>query len=54
MVNYQMNEGIRYIRYTGKGQKVYKLPVHPTAGYYVDEYVKWMEKIGRKISDEDF
>ncbi len=38
----------------GKGQKKNEIPLHPTTVHYVDEYIMWMEKNGRKISPEDF
>lgn len=38
----------------GKGQKMNQIPIHPTTAYYVDEYVAWMDEIGRKIGENDF
>lgn len=52
--NFKTQEGIRFLSYMGKGQKMNQLPIHPTAAHYVDEYVTWMGIIGRKIEDGDF
>lgn len=47
-------EGMRFVRYMGKGQKVNELPLHPTAAHFIDEYLIWMEKQGRKIEEGDY
>jgi site-specific recombinase XerD len=47
-------EGIRFLSYMGKGQKKNQVPIHPTAGHYIDSYIEWMEGIGRKIEKEDY
>lgn len=52
--DFQTHEGIRILRYIGKGQKVNQIPIHPATGHYVDEYLRWMEKIGRKVEPEDY
>ena len=49
-----MQEGIRFLNYLGKGQKINQIPVHPTAAFYIDEYVKAMEEAGRKIDEGDY
>ena len=52
--NFKMQEGIRFLTYLGKGQKINQIPVHPTAAFYVDEYILAMEVTGRKIEEGDF
>lgn len=52
--DFQTNEGIRVLRYVGKGQKVNQIPVHPATGHYIDTYLAWMEKRGRKVGPEYF
>jgi len=52
--NFKAQEGIRFISYMGKGQKINQIPIHPTAAFYVDEYVTWMETTGRKLEIDDF
>ena len=52
--NFKTQEGIRFLSYMGKGQKINQIPIHPTAAHYVDEYVVWMGIIGRKIEENDF
>lgn len=52
--DFKDREGIRFLRYMGKGQKVNEIPIHPTTAHYVEEYVRWMEQIGRKIGEQDF
>jgi integrase/recombinase XerD len=50
----ESDEGIGFIRYIGKGQKMNKVPVHPTTLYYIDEYLKWMEARNRKVELDDY
>jgi integrase/recombinase XerD len=52
--NFKMQEGIRFLSYIGKGQKMNHIPIHPTTAYYIDEYITWMSVMGRKIGDADF
>jgi len=52
--NFKIREGMRFLKYMGKGQKVNEIPVHPTASHHIDEYVAWMEKKGRKIEPDDY
>ena len=52
--DFQMDEGIRVLRYVGKGQKVHQIPIHPATAHHIDLYVEWMEKVGRKINLEDY
>ena len=52
--NFKTQEGIRFLSYMGKGQKINQIPIHPTTSFYVDEYTKWMETAGRKIDERDF
>lgn len=52
--DFSNSEGMRLLRYIRKGQKMNKIPVHPTAGHYIDEYIEWMERIGRKVKESDF
>lgn len=47
-------EGIRFLNYMGKGQKMNQIPIHPTASHFLDEYINWMRSIGRKIEEHDF
>jgi integrase/recombinase XerD len=54
LMNFRTQEGIRFLNYMGKGQKMNEIPIHPTADHYVDEYVSWMTGIGRKITENDF
>lgn len=54
LANFKTQEGIRFINYLGKGQKINQVPVHPTTGHYIDEYMAWMSIIGRKIQENDF
>jgi site-specific recombinase XerD len=52
--NFKTQEGIRFLNYLGKGQKMNQIPIHPTTAHYVDEYVSWMDGIGRKLAENDF
>jgi len=52
--NFKTQEGIRLLNYMGRRQKIDQIPIHPTTAHYVDEYVSWMEGIGRKIQENDF
>jgi integrase len=52
--DFQTNEGLRVLRYIGKGQKVNEITIHPATAHHIDEYISWMEKKGRKIGPDDF
>lgn len=52
--NFKNIEGMRFVRYMAKGTKMNEVPLHPTAAHFIDEYMKWMEKRGRKIEQDDF
>jgi site-specific recombinase XerD len=54
MNNFIQREGITFLRYMGKGQKMNEVPVHPTTAHYINEYLAWMERIGRKVEEADF
>lgn len=54
LMDFKTQEGIRVLRYVGKGQKVNQVPIHPATGHYIDEYLTWMEKRGRKVQPEDY
>ncbi len=52
--NFSTIEGIRFMNYVGKGNKMNRVPIHPTTAFYLDEYLGWMAKIGRPIKDRDY
>ncbi len=52
--DFQTHEGIRVLRYIGKGQKMSQIPVHPATAHYLDQYLAWMESRGRKVEPEDY
>lgn len=52
--DFKTHEGIRVVRYIGKGQKVNQVPIHPATAHYVDQYLTWMEERGRKVESEDY
>jgi site-specific recombinase XerC len=52
--SFETIEGIRFMSYVGKGQKMNRVPIHPTTAHYLDEYQKWMAMIGRPIKDSDY
>jgi site-specific recombinase XerD len=52
--NFKSQEGILFLNYMGKGQKINQVPIHPTTAFYIDEYVKGMGQQGRKIEQVDF
>ncbi|MEO5971152.1 MAG: tyrosine-type recombinase/integrase [Bdellovibrionia bacterium] len=39
LTNFKTQEGIQFLNYIGKGQKMNQIPIHPTTAYYADEYV---------------
>tara|TARA_Y100000296_G_scaffold80171_1_gene105199 strand:+ start:2729 stop:3289 length:561 start_codon:yes stop_codon:yes gene_type:complete len=49
-----LREGIRFLNYMGKGQKMNQVPIHPTASHYLDKYIEWMKSVGRKIEEHDY
>jgi len=52
--DFQVHEGVRVLRYIGKGQKVNQIAIHPTTAHHLDQYLAWMEEKGRKIGPDDF
>ena len=50
----KIDEGIRYLFYIGKGQKKNQIPLHPTTVFYVDDYLRHMEKNKRKVYPENY
>ncbi len=52
--DFQTHEGIRILRYIGKGQKPNEVPIHPVTAHHIDQYLAWMEKIGRKVMPDDY
>ena len=49
-----MLEGINFLTYVGKGQKMNEIPIHPTAAHYIKEYLAWMSRIDRSVKNDDF
>jgi integrase/recombinase XerD len=47
-------EGINFLSYMGKGQKMNEVPIHPTSIHYINEYIQWMDRIGRKVELRDY
>jgi integrase/recombinase XerD len=54
LADFENREGIKVLRYIGKGQKVNHVPVHPVAGYHLGQYMDWMASKGRPIGPSDF
>ncbi|OUR96706.1 hypothetical protein A9Q84_10205 [Halobacteriovorax marinus] len=54
LCNFKSIEGINFLTYVGKGQKVNEIPIHPTAAYYINEYLNWMRSIGRNVEQYDY
>lgn len=54
LVDIQVHEGIKVLRYVGKGQKLNQVPLHPATAHYVDEYIAAMARKGRAIGGEDY
>lgn len=54
LCDFKMNEGINFLKYIGKCQKMNEIPVHPTAAHYINEYLTWMNRIGRNVDKLDY
>lgn len=52
--DFELRDGVKVLRYTGKGQKTNIVPIHPAAAYHLGKYTEWMEKRGRPIQSDDF
>ena len=52
--DFEHREGVKVLRYVGKGQKVNQVPIHPVTAFHLGQYLDWMEKKGRPISSEDY
>jgi site-specific recombinase XerD len=54
LADFENREGIKVLRYIGKGQKVNHVPIHPVAGYHVGQYLDYMAGKGRSIGLNDY
>jgi integrase/recombinase XerD len=54
LADFTIVEGINFLKYIGKGQKMNEIPVHPTASHYINEYENWGIQSGRKLGSSDF
>jgi len=52
--DFKNHEGIRVVRYIGKGQKMNQIPMHPATAHYIDQYLAWMEARGRKVEPDNY
>jgi len=52
--DFENREGIKILRYVGKGQKVNQVPIHPVAAYHLGQYLDWMQSKGRPISPDNY
>jgi len=52
--DFKMNEGINFLKYIGKCQKMNEIPIHPTTAHYIHEYLTWMKKVDRNVDKSDF
>jgi len=54
LADFENREGIKILRYIGKGQKVNHVPIHPVAGYHLGQYLDYMTSKGRSIGPNDY
>ena len=54
LADFENREGIKVLRYVGKGQKVNHVPIHPVAGYHLGQYLDYMADKGRSIGPNDY
>jgi integrase len=54
LADFENREGIKVLRYIGKGQKVNHVPIHPVAGYHLGQYLDYMTGEGRSIGPNDY
>ncbi len=54
LCDFKMNEGINFLKYIGKCQKMNEIPVHPTAAHFINEYINWMTRNARNIDKSDY
>lgn len=52
--DFENREGIKILRYVGKGQKINHVPIHPVAGYHLGQYLDYMASKGRPIGPNDY
>jgi site-specific recombinase XerC len=51
---FENREGVKILRYIGKGQKVNQVPIHPVTGYHLGQYLDFMASKGRPIGPDDY
>jgi integrase/recombinase XerD len=51
---FENREGVKILRYIGKGQKVNQVPIHPVTGYHLGQYLDFMVSKGRPIGPDDY
>ncbi len=42
--DFENREGVKVLRYIGKGQKLNQVPIHPVTGYHLGQYLDFMPK----------
>jgi integrase/recombinase XerD len=52
--DFEMRDGVKVLRYVGKGKKENVVPIHPATAYHLGLYLEWMDKKGRPIQPDDF
>ena len=49
----KQKEGMMFLEYFDKGSKLHRVPLHHKVAFHLNEYLDWMESIGRKHEPED-
>lgn len=52
--DYQEHQGIKIIQYIGKRGKIARTPLHPTAIYFLENYLAHMKSAGNEIKVTDY
>ena len=52
--DFELRDGVKVLRYVGKGQKINVVPIHPATSHALGHYVEWMKKQGRQITSDDY
>jgi site-specific recombinase XerD len=52
--DFESRDGMKVLRYIGKGQKLSRVAIHPATGFYLGKYLEWMQEQGRPIGPEDY
>lgn len=52
--DFEIQGGVKVLKYIGKGKKLNDMPIHPATAYHLGVYTDWMAEKGRPIKADDY